>query len=643
MDQQRTNVTIETRRAVPVTRTTRRIAGYLRFVRFVQFARWLRMLRGERLAVAALLFVAMLLRLTLAARGWPQLDSDEGIVGLMTSDILARSHVPIFYYGQSYMGAILAYLSAPAFILLGATNFSLRVTVTVEIVAFLLVLYLFTRTIYSRRVALCTLALLALGPTSALYHEFYARAGNQTTLLLGTLILWLTVLRLQHADSARATRWIDIAIGLAAGVALWVDFLILPFLVAAGAALTVDAFRRRRRSGRSSDVAAQPALPRQLLTTGAACVVGMAPLIVSNVASDGRTFYQILVTGGAPGYAQGLEHITLLEHVRLLGLQLVSVLLIGLPRALGNGPVCGSCALWPNPSAHAADAGQIGLEVLFALPFSLLAIGLWAIAALPLARDVARAVRSGRGGAPAGTRAATAVMPSDPRWWGRAMLVGVAGLAFLMYVVSAESYRNPITSSRYLVALYACAPLAVAPLLSGAERVWAWLRAVIRRQSHGERPAALAYAATAVLLAAFFGAAVEAGTTLATTRDATIYGVPYGTRDAHLIAFMQAHQATRFYAPYWTCYRIAFEAHAQFVCIVTRDDDAFNLGQNRVVAYMTQVAQTPHPAYIFDPISTPASSAAVAQVAAHIAQGDPAFAGYTSASVDGFVVYYHDT
>jgi hypothetical protein len=533
------------------------------------------------------------------------------------------------------MGAILAYLSAPAFILFGATNLSLRATVTIEIVAFLLVLYIFTRTIYSRRVALCTLALLALGPASALYHELYARAGNQTTLLLGTLILWLTVSRIQNTASARRARWLDGAIGLAAGVALWVDFLILPFLVVAGAALTGDALHRRRRSGLSRKGPAQGTLSRQILVTGAACLVGMAPLIVNNLTTDGRTFYQILVTGGAPGYAEGMQHVTLLEHVHLLGLQLVSALLIGLPRALGNGLVCGSCTIWPNPLAHSASAGQIGLEALLSLPFSLLAIGLWAIAAFPLARDVARAVRSRRHGAPA-----TAVW-SDPRWWGRAMLVGVAGLTFLVYVISAESYRNPITSARYLVALYACAPLAVAPLLSSAERVWGWLRAFIRRQSHGERPAALAFVATALLLAAFVGAAAEAGATLATTADAAIYGVPYGTRDARLIAFMRTHQATRFYAPYWTCYRIAFEAHAQFACIVTLDGDAFNLGQNRMAEYRAQVVHTPRPAYVFDPTTTPASSAAVAQVAAHIARGDPAFAGYTSASVDGFVVYFH--
>ncbi len=640
MDKETTNVTIETRREAPVARTTRRIAGY---VRLVWVARWSRLLTGERLAVAALLSVAALLRLTLAVRGWPQLDSDEGIVGLMTSDVVALRHFPVFFYGQSYMGAILAYLSAPAFILFGASNVSLRATVTIEIVAFLLVLYIFTRTIYSRRVALCTLALLALGPASALYHELYARAGNQTTLLLGTLILWLTVVRLQQTDSARAARWADSAIGLAAGIALWVDFLILPFLAAAGAALTVDALHRRR-SRRSGGGPAQRTLPRQLLVTGAACLVGMAPLVVSNITSDGRTFYQILVTGGAPGYAEGLEHITLLEHVRLLGLQLISALLIGLPRALGNGLVCGSCATWPSPSAHAAGAGQIGLEALLSLPFSLLAIGLWAIAALPLARDVSRWLRSGRHGAPTG--AAAAGMTSDPLWWGRAMLVSVAALTFLMYIVSAESNRNPITSARYLVALYACAPLAVAPLLSGAERVWGWLRGFIGRQSRGARPAALAFAATTLLLAAFVCTAAEAGATLATTADAATYGVPYGTRDAHLIAFMQAHQATRFYAPYWTCYRIAFESHAQLVCTVIQDGNAFALAQNRMAEYTAQVARTPHPSYVFDLVKTPTNNTAVIQVAvhqvaAHIAQGDPAFAGYTSATFDGFVVYYH--
>lgn len=639
--------------------STPRTEGTSAFVRPASHVPWWRRAGREHLAVAALLVVATVVRLALAARGWPQLDSDEGIVGLMVSDVAALRHFPVFFYGQQYMGATLAYLGVPAFLLFGPTTFALRATITVEIVAFLLVLYLFTRTVYSRTVALCTLALLALGPAPALYHEFYARTGNQTTLLCGALLLWLTVLRLQQGASQtaqsseqqenpgrsrRIMRWLDVGIGLTAGIALWVDILILPFLAAAGIALWVDAVRRRR--ARASQ-ATPHVLRNQILITGAACVAGMAPLIVASIKTQGRPIHQMLVTGGAPGFASGTQSLSLVDHLRLLLLQLLSVLVIGLPHDLGSGVVCPNCVIWPHPSAQGATGGQIALELLVAAPLTLAAIGLWAISALPLARDAWRWLRSrARGGGSAWDAAA-----GDSIWWGRAMMVIAAALTVLVYVASSESYRNPITASRYLVGMYACAPVVVAPLVAGAERVWRWLRSrrapggVAGRAPTGERLAPQHLVAAALLVAGFVVALGGLGATFATTADAESYGVPSGQRDATLIAFLQAHGATRFYAPYWTCYRIAFESEAEaparFECSVVKDDDAFAAGQNRVTEFMNAVAGTAHPAYVLDPVQTSASATAVAQLAALQAHGDPRLAGYTSADVNGFVVYYY--
>ena len=75
--------------------------------------------------VALILALAALGRLVLAAHGWPDFDSDESIVGLMTDDILRHGAHPVFFYGQNYMGALQAYLAVPFFLLLGATPFAL--------------------------------------------------------------------------------------------------------------------------------------------------------------------------------------------------------------------------------------------------------------------------------------------------------------------------------------------------------------------------------------------------------------------------------------------------------------------------------------------------------------------------------------
>ncbi len=86
----------------------------------------------EALAVIAMLAAAAAVRLALAARGWPALNSDESIMGLMTDDVLWHGAHPVFFYGQHYMGALQAYLAVPIFLIVGPTTFALHATTTLQ-------------------------------------------------------------------------------------------------------------------------------------------------------------------------------------------------------------------------------------------------------------------------------------------------------------------------------------------------------------------------------------------------------------------------------------------------------------------------------------------------------------------------------
>ena len=63
-------------------------------------------------AILALLIIALatVLRIFLIAWGWPHSNADEGIMGIMAMHILHTGEHPIFFYGQSYMGTLEAYL-----------------------------------------------------------------------------------------------------------------------------------------------------------------------------------------------------------------------------------------------------------------------------------------------------------------------------------------------------------------------------------------------------------------------------------------------------------------------------------------------------------------------------------------------------
>ncbi len=599
-------------------------------------------IRREALLVAATLAVAAVLRLTLAARGWSYINSDEGVWGLMVDDIRWHGAHPIFLYGAHYMGALQTYLAVPFFALLGPTSFALHVTTTAEILLFLLVLYLFTRQVYSPGVAWLALALLALGPGQAIFYEMRAAAHAQDALLFGTLVMWLSFLRLRRPERTLTRLLLDLGIGLAAGIGLWCTLLTLPFTFSAGLALGVEALRAkhaRREKQRGQWLSAE------LLILVVGLLLGAMPFIIGNISSGGAGILEMVSASGAPGGQNASASPGILGHLLSLSQQVAATLLIGLPRLLGSQTICANCPLWPAPQTSASPAALLHV-VLISVLFSLVAIALWLIAAFPLARDVWRALKDFRQHASRSSAQDKASgAPSlwgDARWWGRAMLASGAALTVLEYAMSRSSYETPDTSMRYLVGLYLCTPLVADPLWRGSQQVWRWLASRKRRFSSTRiGPRLPALLAVGLLIAIFSLNMAGAAGALRESANRQAYGIPAGERDTQLLTFLHSHHITRFYTSYWVCYRLMFDAQEQVTCAVLSNDNAFATGYNRVPAYVTILAVTPHPAYLFDLTTHEVQPNVPAQVAQHIAAGDPRFAGYTKIRVANYLVYYY--
>jgi hypothetical protein len=196
-------------------------------------------------AITALLGLAALLRLALAALGWPEDNSDEATIGLAALHIVRDHAHPAYFYGQDYMGTLEAYLGAAAFRAAGVSTLALRLGVIALITAALGMLYLLAATLYDRRVALRTTGLLALGSPAMLYNQVIAVGGYAETLLFGTLCLLLSVRlalasgqgsrgRLPAHSAAMLGAW-----GLSAGLGLWSHLLILPFVAASASLLAL--------------------------------------------------------------------------------------------------------------------------------------------------------------------------------------------------------------------------------------------------------------------------------------------------------------------------------------------------------------------------------------------------------------------
>ncbi len=590
--------------------------------------------------VALILALAALGRLVLAAHGWPDFDSDESIVGLMTDDILRHGAHPVFFYGQNYMGALQAYLAVPFFLLLGATPFALLATATTETILFFLVLYLFTREVFSREVALVTLLLVAAGPFSALGAELHVGAGEHDTLLLGALILWLVSLRLRGHGGLRAQLALDAGVGLAIGAALWCDFLILPFALAAALALMLRAVWRlyasrertlRMRLGAQAGVAA------------AFFLIGLAPLLLANIASGGATFREVFGTANSPSvqFSPPLPP-GLAGAAQALYLQIAATLLVGLPHAMGIDVVCGSCAIWPQPT-DGVPAGVIMWAALVSVAFTLFAILCWALAALPLARDVLSDMRRACAARRQGTGIRAALdLPEGTygaRWWGRAMLVLGALGTVAQYALTHVSYIYPVTSARYLIGLFLCAPLVAVPLVTGLQVGWRWT-ATLRQDSRQEPrlPHVIALGASvllAILIVFNVGGWQRA---FAEASDPTAFGQPDSQRHVALIAYLQQQQITRFYTDYWTCYKVVFATDQQMSCAVFHNKSVFRPGTARLNDMNALVAATPHAPYVFDMTSAQQQERAQ-EFARAISRGDPRAKGFTHTLVGEYEVY----
>jgi hypothetical protein len=133
-------------------------------------------------------------------------DADQAVVGLMAKHISEGRAFPVFFYGQSYLLAVEAYLAAPVMWLVGPTEVALKLPlVLMNVATVLLLVYRAHRDLGLAPWLACAgalpLALPAFTPASRLMD---AMGGNVEPLLY-TLVLWML----------RARPW---AFGLAFGV-----------------------------------------------------------------------------------------------------------------------------------------------------------------------------------------------------------------------------------------------------------------------------------------------------------------------------------------------------------------------------------------------------------------------------------------
>ncbi|HEV2659062.1 MAG TPA: hypothetical protein VGU68_00560, partial [Ktedonobacteraceae bacterium] len=202
------------------------------------------------LFAAAIIAFATGLRIVLIALNWPPTNSDEGVMGILAMHIAYRGERPLMFYGQDYMGTIEAYIAALFFHLFGGPSlFALRLGVVLMVACFFIVMYLLTSLLFSKKLALVTLALLSVGSIAYLTRQTLATGGSAETLLFGSLSLllvaWLALTYRRGAPlRAKLLRCgVYLILGLIVGLAVWSDLVVAPILAVAGLLLLLFCWR----------------------------------------------------------------------------------------------------------------------------------------------------------------------------------------------------------------------------------------------------------------------------------------------------------------------------------------------------------------------------------------------------------------
>jgi hypothetical protein len=513
-------------------------------------------LHSWAIATAAVILLAALVRGALVAAGWPGIDSDDATMGLMAKHIFVLGERPIFFYGQSYMGSLEAYAAAFSFAFFGVSEFALKCGLILLYTCFMVIMYAFLIQIAPRPWALFGVALLAVGADEMLYHLLQAYGGYLETLIFGASLLAITcwLVRTQgNANLARRRYWGFAGWGLAAGLGLWSDLLVAPFVITTAGALALLCWPTVRRWG---GVLALSGL-----------LLGLSPWMIYLAAPTPAAERGVLPTtpalrvatstGSEPGVVDAFAN------------QFLGMLLISVPNDTGATTLCPltSNEAWPQDHWTAPQIRQcIGFRAIWGGAF----LCLLALALALETRSVIRLWRRVRGEWSSQQRADAAQSV------GRLLGMGAPAITILLYTGSSAAAFAPWIYSRYLISILIALPVLLATLWVHAARIPHISR--IRHLPLSPLPRGPNAAIGARRLARFGVLCLSAFTLVALTLGTVGTYREIGAQQAEnrvrgdLVASLLHDGHTRIYTEFWTCYWVMFQSNEQVICGVLNAD-----------------------------------------------------------------------
>ncbi|MGW5667839.1 DUF423 domain-containing protein [Micromonospora sp. NPDC003776] len=540
-------------------------------------------------------------RLALLLADAPPSNSDEATMGLAGLHIARGADFPVWFYGQAYMGTLEAYLAAPLIALTGPSVLALRLPTLALYALFLALSWRLTRRLGGDPwYALLVVGFLALGADRVIKNQLIAGGGYPELNPAGVGLALLTVALCADRTGARLPRWA--AWGLVSGLMLWVDPLILPFVLGTGVVLAV--WRRRELAGRAG------------LVLAGALLLGAAPMLLDSLRHGRNPLTAVLGASGGEAPASWAERM----HGGLV-----------LGPSLGMGFCSPShCAGWQLWWAAALPVLLLlglaaAVRTLRRTPPRIPSLAPASPAAPPSTpADLGHLSSAANGECP---RSGDGVAGEDERRVSAAVrlaLLGGAVAVLAAYTVSNAAGQTPVESARYLSCLAIATPALLWPL-------WQAARRGLRSPRHladptpGFRSPLVGLAAAAVLAAMLGTAAVATAAALARVQAV------HAEADRHrgLVDTLGALGVRHARGGYWTCNRLSFATGENVTCAVV--DDELHAGFDRLPGYRRAVDADPGAAWV-----APAGSPLAARLDGRIGPDRGAFEVVT---VEGWRIY----
>ena len=178
-----------------------------------------------------IIIIGLVIRLDFLIASNFQIDADEAIVGLMAKHYLEGATMPVFYYGQHYMGSLEAFLAAFSFKVFGINNFALKLVPLLFSILLIPLTYLITKEFTNEWTAKISSLLMGVCPSTLIIWSAKARGGFIEVVFLGALAMLICVKFLKQDKVNYKT---FVLLGLIFGFAWWVNFQVLYFIFPIG-------------------------------------------------------------------------------------------------------------------------------------------------------------------------------------------------------------------------------------------------------------------------------------------------------------------------------------------------------------------------------------------------------------------------